>query len=193
MPASSSSLRPCDPGPGDPVQGLHHHGLQAGRPAGGGHGQHLLGGQAEVAGLPHARGDLLGAGAGRGGDRADGELLGQAQAHPSELRGDQALAQVADRGQQLGRGPGQQGSETAGQRQPAPGPLQVAAGLGDRLVLHRAPLRLPCSATRKVGPWAVAAPVILFNAHDGRTHPACHLESVREAECQPGMSAATVR
>ena len=78
------------------MQGVHHdRDLQAGRPAGGGHGQHLLGGLAQVAGLPHTGGDLPGAGTGRGGDRADGEPLGQAEVHTGELRGDQALAQIA--------------------------------------------------------------------------------------------------
>ena len=100
--------------------------------------------------------------------------------------------QGTDRGQQPGRDPGQQGSKTVDQRQPPP-PAPGRVGLGDRLVLHRAPLRLPCFATRKVGLCAVAAPVILFNAHGGHPPPACHLESVREAECQLGMSAATVR
>ena len=75
--------------PGDPVQSVHHdRDLQAGRPAGRGHSQLLLGGLAEIAGLPW--GDLPWARAGRGDDRADGELLGQAEVHAGELRGDQA-------------------------------------------------------------------------------------------------------
>ena len=74
----------------------------------------------EVAGLPHASGDLPGAGAGRGADRADGELLGQA----GELWRDQALAQVTDRGQQPGRGPGAgqpDGRSAPASHRPAPG------------------------------------------------------------------------
>ena len=82
--------------------------------------------------------------------------------HTGELRGDQALAQVADRGRQPGWGRRQQGSETVDQSQPATGPLQVAVSLGDRLVLHRAPLRLPCTATRKVPP----------AVHGSSSHPA---------------------
>jgi len=116
----------------------HDRDLQAGRPAGGGRGQHQLGGLAEVAGFPHPGGDLLRAGAGGGGDRADGELLGQAEVDASELRRDQALAQVADGGQQLGRGPREQGGKAVDQRQPAPGVLQVAVGIRDVLILHGA-------------------------------------------------------
>jgi hypothetical protein len=36
-------------------------------------------------------------------------------------------------------------------------------------------------------------PSHLFNAHDSPMYPACHLESVREAECQPETPAATVK
>jgi hypothetical protein len=99
------------------MQGVGHDRYrQAGRPPGGADGQQLLGGLAEVAGLPHARRDLLGADAGDGGNPADGELLGQAQVHAGELRRDQALAQVAHDGQQLGRSLGQQGGKTVDQR-----------------------------------------------------------------------------
>jgi hypothetical protein len=123
------------------VQRVHYGGdLQAGGAAGRRRGQQLLGGLAEVAGLPYARGHLLRPGAGGGGDRADGHLLGQAEVHPGEFRRDQALAQVADRGQQLGRGSGQQGGQPVGQRQPPAGLFQVAVGLGDGLVPHHAPL-----------------------------------------------------
>ncbi len=33
----------------------------------------------------------------------------------------------------------------------------------------------------------------LFNGNDGRANPACHLESIREAECQSATSASTVK
>jgi len=126
------------------VQGIHHGGdLQAGHPVSGGLGQQPLGGQAEVAGRARGGRHLVGAGAGGGGDRADRELLGQAQVHPGELRRDQALAQVTDRGQQLGRGRRHQRGETVDQRQPGAGLLQVAVGLGDDLILHGAPFALP--------------------------------------------------
>ena len=105
-------------------------------PVGGLHGQQSLGGQAEIAGLPYPGGDLFGADAGGGGDRADGEFFGQAEVHPGELRRDQALAQVTDHRQEFGRGGSQQRGQPVHQHQPPTGPLQVAVGLGDRLVLH---------------------------------------------------------
>jgi hypothetical protein len=39
----------------------------------------------------------------------------------------------------------------------------------------------------------LADPACLFNEYDGHPHPACHAESVREAEYQSHTSAATVR
>jgi hypothetical protein len=110
-----------------------------GRARGRHRGQQLLGGLAEVAGLPHPRGDLRGLGAGGGGDRADGHLLGQAQVHPGELGRDQALAQVADHRQQPGRGLLDQRGQPVDQHEPAAGLLQVPVGVGHDLVLHRAP------------------------------------------------------
>ena len=96
-------------------------------------------------------------------------------------------------GQQPGRGPGQQGSETAGQRQPAPARSRSrwASATISYCTALPAPALLRCPPSPAHG--TVAAPVILFNAPDGHTHPVCHLESVREAQCQPGMPAATVR
>ena len=135
-------MRPCEPVPfglGDPVQGVdHRRDLQGGRSAGGDGGEQLLAGLPEVAGLPHAEGDLLGADAGGGGDRADGELLGQPEVHAGELRRDQALAQVADRREQLGGGLGEQRGEPVDQSQPGGRLLQVPVRVGDDLVPHGA-------------------------------------------------------
>jgi len=131
-------------GLGDLVQGVdhlgdRHGGRSAGHPAGHGGGQQLLGGLAEVAGLPHTGGDLLGRVPGRGGHRPDGQLLGEAEIDAREVRREQALAEVADRWQQLVRGPDEQGGHPLYQRQPAGGLLQVAVRLGDGLVLHSRP------------------------------------------------------
>ena len=135
-----ATLRALPFGLGDPVQGVdHRRDLQARRSAGGDDGEQLLAGLPEVAGLPHAESDLLGTGAGGGGDRADGELLGQPEVHAGELRRDQALAQVADGREQLGGGLGQQRGEPVDQRQPGGRLLQVAVRVGDDLVLHGAP------------------------------------------------------
>ena len=119
------------------MQRVHHRrDRQGGRPVSGSRGQQLLGGQAQVAGLADQGGDLRGAGAGGGGHRADGELLGQAKVDPGELGRDQALAQVADHRQQAVRGPGQQHRQPVHQGQPAAGPLQVTVGRRDGQVLH---------------------------------------------------------
>ena len=132
-----AALRARPFGRRDLVQRVYHGGdRQGGRPVARGHCQQLLGGHPQVAGFPDPGGDLFLAGAGGGGDRADGELFGQAQVHPGELRRDQALAQVAHRGQQLSRGGRQQRGQPVHQHQPATGPLQVTVGLGDRLVPH---------------------------------------------------------
>ena len=132
-----AALRPLSLGRGDLVQGVHHGGDRqrlAGRSAAG--GQQLLGGQAEIPGLPQQGGDLPGFNSGGGGDRADGELLGQAQVHPGELRRDQPLAQVTHHRQQFGRGLGEQRRQPVHQRQPPAGLLQVPVGLGHSQVLH---------------------------------------------------------
>jgi len=128
----------------DLVQGVdHRRDLEGRRPSVRGAREQQFGGLAEVAGLPHGRAHPLDLHAGGGGHRAGGELLGHAQVHPGELRRDQALAQVTDPGQQLGRGLGQQRGEPVDQRQPRGGGLQVTVGLGDHLVLHSAPFTSP--------------------------------------------------
>ncbi len=138
-----AALRALPFGLGDLVERVDHdRDWQARRPVPGDDGQQLLAGLAKVAGLPQADIDLLGAGAGRGGDRADGELLGQAEIHAGELRRDQTLTQVTDRAQQLVGGLGEQSGEPVDQHQPAAGLFQIAVRLGDDLVLHDAPLAL---------------------------------------------------
>jgi hypothetical protein len=177
-PASRSSLRPpASParGLGDPVHRAHHdRGLQARRPAGS---------RPASAGVP---------GTGSGGDRADRQHPGQAGIHPGELRRVQALAQVADQwaADRPGSGPaGQQDDRSAPVGHgPAPGP----GSPGGSLVRRRSPSPAcpPPAKSRRAGR---GRPSHLFNAHDSPVHPACHRESVREAQCQPETSAATVK
>ena len=137
-----ASLRARPLSGGDVAQRAHHIGdLQAGRPAAPPrHEQQLLRGLAQVTGLPDQGGDLRGVGAGRGGHRADGELLGQAQIHPGELRRYESLTQVTHRRQQLGRGLRQQRGQPFRQRQPAADLLQVTVSLGHDQVPHGRPL-----------------------------------------------------
>jgi len=126
---------------GDLAQRVHHHDdRQAVDRAGGRHrGQQLLARQAQVPDLPYPGRDLVVIDAGRGGDRADGHLLGQAEVYPGELRRDQALAQVAHHGQQPVGRLGQQRGQPLDQRQPPGGLLQVPVRLGHDQIPHGAP------------------------------------------------------
>ena len=110
----------------------------AGRPGrpGRGRGQQQLGRLAEVARLAHERGHLARVAAGHGRQRADGELLGQAEIYPGELRRDQPLAEVAHGRQQFGRGVGHQRRQPFRQRQPTAESLQVTVGLGHDQIPH---------------------------------------------------------
>ena len=143
-PPSSSSLRPCEPGPSasaisrsvfttvttvSSAAGPPRRRPRRPRPAAArrpGPGRPPPG--------PGTRPALVNAGRGR--DRADGQLLGQAQVNPGELRRDQPLAQVADHRQQPLRGLRQQRRQPLDQRQPPADLLEVAEGLGHRLVPH---------------------------------------------------------
>ena len=95
-------MRPCEPGPSAAAMSVQRVddlgdlrlGCRSPRRQ-----QQLLGGLAEVARLPHAPRHLVGLDAGRGGDRADRQLLGQPEVDAGELGRDQALAQVTDGGQ----------------------------------------------------------------------------------------------
>ena len=142
-----AALRAGPFGAGDLVQCVDDCGdLQAWLPICGGRGQQLLGGLAEVAGLPHRGDDLARLDAGRRRDGAQRHLLGQAQVHPGELGRHLALAQIADGGQQLLRGLGQQCRQPVDQRQSAGSLLQVPVRLRDNLVLHPAIIAYPVTA-----------------------------------------------
>jgi hypothetical protein len=122
------------------VQGVYNspH-LQRCRAGRGGDGDELLGGLAQVAGVPQHRLHALTGRAGSLGHRTRGQLLGQAELDAGELGRDLRLAQVRDRREQLHRGLGQKGRETLDELQAAGGTLQVAVRLGHDLVLHGGP------------------------------------------------------
>ena len=147
-PASSSSLRPCEPVPSAAAISLSVRTTSvtsrlAAWPPRPRPGQQPLGGLTKVTGLSHEGGDLHRVRVGRGGHRADGELLGQAKVHPGELGRDQPLAQVTHGRQQLRRSLRQQRRQPVRQRQPAAELLQVTVGLGHDQVPHgRPPSRL---------------------------------------------------
>ena len=128
-----------------------------------------------------------------GGDRADGRPLGQTQVHPGELRHHQVLAPLADSGQQPGPGSppaGRRDGRSASVGRP-PAPAHGKPRRRSRTSPRSR--RLPAPRPTKTGPRAGPTPVILFNTHDGHPPPACHLESVREAQCHPSTASATVR
>ena len=91
----------------DRVQRVDHDGdVEAGPTVGVVCREQLFRGFTEIAGFLHVGQNLLGGRVRGGGHRTDREFLRQAEVDSRELRRDQALAQVADAGEQLRRGVG---------------------------------------------------------------------------------------
>ena len=70
---------------------------------------------------------------------------------------------------------------------PAQRPRDLTAGIASRSQNAQG------QGSTQPGHIGLADPACLFNEYDGHPPEACHLESVREAQCQPSMASATVR